>query len=77
MSLQYLSDGTGQIVAVQVPIKDWEMLRHKYPEIETPLSDIPQWQKELIDQRLSMIEENPGRILPPDSLFEELDRVQE
>jgi len=41
MSLQYLSDENGQIVAVQVPIKDWEMLSQKYPEIEAPVSDLP------------------------------------
>jgi len=54
--LQYLSDGTGQIIAVQVPIEYWETLRNKYPEIETLLSNLPQWQKEPIDRRLSMIE---------------------
>jgi len=77
MSLQYLSDEKGQIVAVQVPIKDWEILRNKYPEIETPVSDLPDWQKELIDSRLKAIEENPGRVLPIDSLLAELDHSQE
>jgi hypothetical protein len=77
MSLQYLSDENGQIIAVQVPITDWEMLRRKYPEIEAPASDLPDWQKALIDSRLKAIEENPGRILPIDSLLAELDRNQD
>jgi len=74
MSLQYLSDENGQIVAVQVPIKDWETLRSKYPEIEAPVLDLPDWQKELLDSRLKAIEENPGRVLPIDSLIAELER---
>jgi hypothetical protein len=77
MSLQYLSDENGQIIAVQVPITDWEILRRKYPEIEAPALDLPDWQKALIDSRLKAIEENPGRILPIDSLLAELDRSQE
>ena len=72
MSLQYLSDENGQIVAVQVPITDWEILRRKYPEIEAPPSDLPDWQKALIDSRLKAIEENPGRILLIDSLLTSL-----
>lgn len=74
MSLQYLSDENGQIVAVQVPIQDWEVLRRKYPEIEAPASELPDWHKDLIDSRLKAIEENPERILPIDSLMAELDR---
>jgi len=76
MSLQYLSDENGQIIAVQVPITDWEMLRRKYPEIDAPAPDLPDWQKALIDSRLKAIEQNPGRILPIDSLLAELDRNQ-
>jgi hypothetical protein len=77
MSLQYLSDENGHIVAVQVPIRDWEMLRSKYPEIDAPALELPDWQKELIDSRLTTIEENPDRLLPIDSLLAELDRSQE
>ena len=77
MSLQYLSDENGQIIAVQVPITDWEMLRRKYPEIEAPAQGLPDWQKELIDLRLKAIEENSGCILPADSLLAELDHLQE
>jgi hypothetical protein len=46
MSLQYLSDERGQILAVQVPIKEWELLKSKYPEFDTDSADLPDWQKE-------------------------------
>lgn len=77
MSLQYLSDENGQIIAVQVPITDWEILRRKYPEIEAPASDLSDWQKALIDSRLRAIDENPDSVLPIGSLLAELDRSQE
>jgi hypothetical protein len=77
MSLQYLPDGRGQIVAVQVPIEEWEMLKRKYPDIDASTFELPDWQKELIDVRLRAIDEHPERILPIDGLFAELDRDQE
>ncbi len=74
MSLQYLSDAKGHVVAVQVPIDEWVLLKSKYPDIDINDVSLPDWQKELIDNRLNIIEQNPGRILPIDTLIEELDR---
>lgn len=76
MSLQYLSNDNGQIVAVQVPIEEWEMLKSRYPDIENK-SDIPDWQKNLIDSRLLATTSNPERILPIEDLLAELDQAQE
>ena len=77
MNLQYLSDENGHVIAVQVPIKEWETMRSKYPEIEISAIDLPDWQKELINSRLKSIAENPNLILPVSSLMEELDRAHE
>ncbi len=77
MSLQYLSNKKGQVTAVQVPIKEWEMLKSKYPDLDAVETDLPDWQKELIDTRLNSIKENPDRVLAVDSLIAELDRTQE
>ena len=35
---------------------------------------IPDWQKQLIDQRLAAIAQNPERLKPIDELFSELDK---
>ncbi len=75
MSLQYLSDQQGQIIAVQVPIQERELLVSKYPDIDSGTKMLPDWQKELIDNRLAAIEKNPERILPIDGLMAELDRL--
>lgn len=36
--------------------------------------DIPQWEKDLIDNRLEAIAKNPERLKPIEGLFEELKR---
>jgi len=77
MSLQYLSDETGHVIAVQLPIEEWEQLKSKYPDLEAPAYVIPSWHKELIDSRLQAINENPDCVLPIDSLIEELGREVE
>jgi len=76
MSVQYLSNKNGQITAVQVSISEWELIKRKYPDIESDLS-LPDWQIELIDSRLKSIKENPERIQPITGLLNELDRIDE
>jgi len=74
MSVQYLSDEKGQITAVQVPIKEWEIIKTKYPDISHLETELPEWQKNIIDARLNDFKNNPGRIRPISELFEELDK---
>ena len=74
MSVQYLSNDKGQVTAVQVPIEEWEMIKSKYPDIDHMDSALPQWHKDLIDARLSSIENNPHKIRPISELMDELDK---
>lgn len=76
MSVQYLSNKKGQITAVQVSISEWEMIKKKYPGIESDIS-LPEWQTELIDHRMESIAKNPERVKPIADLLEELDRIEE
>ena len=73
MELNYVSDNAGNTVAVQIPIEEWNLLREKYPEVEDLSPAIPQWQKDLIDERLQAIANNPQRLRPIEELFQELD----
>jgi hypothetical protein len=73
MSVQYLSDEKGQITAVQVPIEEWEIIKTKYPDVVNINTELPEWQKNIIDARLADIKNNPGKIRPISELFEELD----
>jgi len=74
MSVQYLSDEQGHITAVQLPIKEWELIKTKYPDISHLDTELPEWQKNIIDARIADIKNNPDRIRPISELFEELDK---
>jgi hypothetical protein len=73
MSVQYLSDEKGEITAVQVSIKEWEMIKSKYPDVMSIDTVLPQWQKDIIDSRLKDINDNPNKIRPISELLNELD----
>jgi hypothetical protein len=74
MNIQILQDGKGNSLGVFIPIDDWNLMKKEYPNIESIKSDIPQWEKDLIDNRLSVISQNPDRLKSGDKLIKELRR---
>jgi hypothetical protein len=74
MKLQVLKDNLGNQTGVYVPMEDWTLIKNNYPDIEDLEQDLPQWQKDLIDNRLDAIAKNPERLKPIEGLFEELKR---
>ena len=74
MSVNYVSDNSGQTIAVQISIEDWKRIKDKYPDVDELDGPLPEWQKQLIDQRLAAIDQNPDRLKPIDELFSELDK---
>lgn len=54
MSVNYLSNSTGETIAVQISIDDWKKIKNKYPDVDDIDGDLPQWQKDLIDRRLKL-----------------------
>jgi hypothetical protein len=74
MRLQVIQDGQGKETGVFIPMNDWQLIKNSYPDIETIDKDLPEWEKELIDQRLDAIRKTPGRIRPGDELLKELKR---
>jgi hypothetical protein len=70
MPLHYVFDNAGNTVAIQIPIDEWNRITEKYEGIE----ELPQWQKNIIDNRLQMIADNPGALKPVNELFTELDK---
>ena len=66
MNLQFISDNRGFHTGVFIPIEDWEVLKKKYKELqieEKAISDIPEWHKKIIDQRLDALKRNPDNVL--------------
>lgn len=73
MRLQVIQDGNGKNTGVFIPIEDWTLMKINYPDVDTLDKDIPEWQKQLLDERLEAIAKNPGSVIPIDEFFKELD----
>lgn len=68
-TLQYIQDFTGATTAVIIPIDDWNRITEKYSDVE----ELPQWQKNMIDQRLESYKKNPEKAMPIEQFFEQMD----
>lgn len=49
-------------------------MKSKYPDIDSLESDLPDWQKQILDERLKDIEKNPTSLRPISELFDILDK---
>jgi hypothetical protein len=74
MKTQIIQDHNGLPAGVFIPMEDWDNLKKRYPDIEEISNDIPDWQKEIISERLESIAKNPERIKPIQGLFDALDK---
>lgn len=52
MSLQYITDDKGQTTGVFIPIEEWNNLKSKYEGIEEEAYTVPEWQKEIVRERI-------------------------
>jgi hypothetical protein len=52
MSLQYITDDKGITTGVFIPIQEWDKLKSKYTDIEQEAFIIPEWQKEVVRERM-------------------------
>ena len=73
MTPQYTYDNNGNPIGVFIPINDWNQITEKYSGIE----DVPEWEKNLIDQRLDFIRNHPDQLIPIEDFIAELDRDDE
>ena len=62
MKLQVLQDNLGNDMGVYLPMEDWTLIKKNYPDIESIGQDLPQWEKDLIENRLNAIQANPKRL---------------
>jgi len=70
LDTQVLKDQQGMPMGVFIPMKTWESLIFQYPGIETFDAEMPQWEKDFIDQRLSIAQLYPERLKPVEMLLE-------
>ena len=74
MSLQYISDSTGQTTGVFIPIKEWNELKNKYKGIEQNELDIPDWHKNIVRERLNDYAKNPENTIDFDKAMDDIEK---
>ncbi len=74
MNIQYISDGTAQTTGVVIPIKEWNQLKSKYKGIEQEETEIPEWHKKIVRQRLEDYKQNPGSAIDFDSAMDDIEK---
>jgi len=73
MKAQPIENNIG-LHGVFISMKDWEIIKAQYPDIEEVNNEIPDWQKEILTERLEAISKNPNRVKPIQGLLEVLNK---
>ena len=73
MNPQIIRDNDGNNTEVFITMKDWNFIESIYPDINNLKTELPHWQKEIIDERMDIIAKNPQRLKPIESLFQALE----
>lgn len=74
MNLQYISDSTGKITGVFIPIAEWNELKSKYKGIEQERIDIPLWQVNEVRERLAEHQRNPEQAVDFDAVMDAIEK---
>ncbi len=70
MTPQFTYDNKGNAVGVFLPIEDWNQLRKYLPAVD----ELPQWQKDILDQRIMLIQQNTGSVMPLEDFIAEMEK---
>ncbi len=74
MNLQYISDSTGKVTGVFIPIAEWNELKAKYKGIDQEQIDIPGWQTRAVRERLEKYHNNPDQVLNFDEAMGDIEK---
>jgi hypothetical protein len=74
MSLQFISDSTGKTTGVFIPINEWNELKSKFKGIGQEEIDIPDWHKDILNQRLRDYKNNPEQALDFDTAMSDIEK---
>lgn len=55
MAPQFTYDNMGNPIGVFLPIEDWNEIKMYLPETK----ELPKWQKDILNERLSFVQDNP------------------
>ncbi|MCH7399828.1 addiction module protein [Belliella sp. DSM 107340] len=74
INLQYISDSNGKTTGVFIPIDEWIDLKKKYQGIDQEETEVPQWQKEIVTQRLEAFRSNPSSALDFEDAIDDIEK---
>jgi hypothetical protein len=77
MALQYISDSKGKTTGVYIPLSDWQKLKKKYKELENDeasLTSVPQWQIDLVRERIQQYNNKPDSWLDFDDTMNRIEK---
>jgi thymidine kinase len=75
MNLQYISDSKGNKTAVIIPINEWELITKIKSDLgkDSTNNEIPQWQKEVVTERIQAIKKNKNLLIDEEQFWQELE----
>jgi len=73
MSLQYISDSTGQTTGIFIPIDEWNEMKKKFRGIEKEEIMIPSWQIDAVRERIIDYKKNPAQALDSDNALDDIE----
>ena len=74
MSVQYISDDQGNTTGVFIPIQDWNKLKSKFTGLEEEEVELPTWQKNELNDRMSEYERNPSNATSFQDAMDDLEK---
>lgn len=73
MGIQYISDSKGKTTGVYIPIEEWNALKGKFHELENAAGGIPDWQMDVVRERIKKYKENPSGLIPFDKGMDDIE----
>jgi hypothetical protein len=74
MSLQYISDSNGLTTGIFIPIDEWNEMKKVYNGIDKIEFEIPEWQKNIVRERLEEYRKDPFQAFDADSSLDEIEK---
>ncbi len=78
MTLQFIHDNKGNTTGVFIPIEEWQSLKSKYSDLQKEeaenLSQLSDWQKQIIDERLNDYYNNKDKVEDFDKTIDDIEK---
>jgi predicted DNA-binding protein (UPF0251 family) len=78
MTIQFIHDNKGNTTEVFIPIEEWQALKLKYTELQkeeaNTITNISNWQKNIIDERLNDYYQNATDVLDFDETINDIEK---